>query len=81
MSVNYTRINWEDSPSTQTPLNAENLNAMDSAIDELASAVNNLDGVTDDIEELQTDVGAIKNDFAELGLSVVNGALNITYNS
>ena len=26
-------------------------------------------------------IGAIKNDFAELSLSVVNGALNITYNS
>ena len=63
MSVNYTRINWEDSPSTQTPLNAENLNAMDSAIDELASAVNDLDGVPGDIEELQTDVTGLKNDF------------------
>lgn len=75
MSVNYTRINWEDSPSTQTPLNAENLNAMDSAIDELASAVNNLDGVTDDIEELQTDVGAIKNDLSD-GTFTVNNAEN-----
>ena len=66
MSVNYTRINWEDSPSTQTPLNAENLNAMDSAIDELASAVNDLDGVPGDIEELQTDVTGLKNDFTQL---------------
>lgn len=66
MSVNYTRINWEDSPSTQTPLNAENLNAMDSAIDELAGAVNDLDGVTDDIDDLESKVGAIKNDLTNI---------------
>ena len=28
----YTRINWEDSPSTKTPINAENLNKMDQGI-------------------------------------------------
>lgn len=33
------------------------------------------------IEEVSDEIGALKNDFAELGLSVVNGALNITYNS
>ena len=31
--------------------------------------------------ELDEAIGQIKNDFAELGLSVVDGALNITYNS
>ena len=40
MSVDYTRVNWKDSPSTQTPLNAENLNKMDSAIGQIADAVN-----------------------------------------
>ena len=34
-----------------------------------------------EIKALDGEVGAIKNDFAELGLSVVDGALNITYNS
>lgn len=53
MSVNYTRINWEDTPSTQTPINAENLNAMDSAIDDLTSEVNDLD---DDVTDLKSQV-------------------------
>ncbi|MBE5928507.1 MAG: hypothetical protein E7267_03925 [Lachnospiraceae bacterium] len=30
--MSYKRINWEDSPSTNTPLNAENLNHMDKAL-------------------------------------------------
>ena len=30
----YTRINWQDLPSTATPRNATNLNKMDSAIKE-----------------------------------------------
>lgn len=29
---NYTRINWQDSPSAATPLSAENLNKMDECI-------------------------------------------------
>ena len=28
----YTRVNWKDLPSTETPINAENLNKMDKAI-------------------------------------------------
>lgn len=28
----YTRVNWEDLPSTETPINAENLNKMDEGI-------------------------------------------------
>ena len=39
----YNRVNWEDSPSTATPINATNLNTMDGGIEQ-----NSLD-----IEELQ----------------------------
>lgn len=39
----YNGIGWEDSPSTKTPINATNLNKMDSAIMQNAT----------DIEELQ----------------------------
>lgn len=35
MAKVYERINWEDSPSKNTPINAENLNKMDEAIDKL----------------------------------------------
>ena len=38
-------------------------------------------GAAADAKKVGDEIGAIKNDFAELGLSVVNGALNITYNS
>ena len=39
----YTRVNWQNSPNTATPLSAENLNKMDAGIEKNA----------DDIEELQ----------------------------
>lgn len=35
----YSRVNWEDSPSTNTPINAENLNKMDKGISDCASAI------------------------------------------
>lgn len=35
MAKVYERINWEDLPSKNTPINAENLNKMDKAIDKL----------------------------------------------
>lgn len=47
--LEYERINWEDAPSTETPINATNLNTMDNAIaalfsylGELEEQVNNL---------------------------------------
>jgi hypothetical protein len=57
MSVSYERINWEDSPSTATPINAENLNKMDMAISELTDAVNE---VEDDATDLKADLSEIK---------------------
>lgn len=35
MNKVYTRINWENEPSVETPLNAKNLNNMDKGIDDL----------------------------------------------
>lgn len=40
----YNRINWEDIPSTNTPLNAENLNKMDSALDEIDGRIVGMNG-------------------------------------
>lgn len=31
--ITYERVNWEDAPSTETPLNADNLNIMDEGIE------------------------------------------------
>lgn len=38
--VTYNRVNWEDTPSTNTPVNATNLNKMDKGISDCAAAVN-----------------------------------------
>lgn len=42
--MSYSKINWENSPSTNTPINATNLNKMDTQIKQNA----------DDIEEINT---------------------------
>lgn len=46
----YERINWENAPSTETPLNADNLNAMDAAIFNLSD---NVDALTTKANNLQ----------------------------
>lgn len=52
----YDRINWENTPSTNTPLNADNLNTMDAALanlDNLIVAANEL------ITELQSAISLL----------------------
>ncbi len=43
MAVVYERVEWEDLPSTATPLNSENLNTMDSAIASVVELANILE--------------------------------------
>lgn len=61
--ANYERINWEDYPSTNTPLDSENLNKMDVAIDAINREVQHVRGLvnnnTDDIELLDNRINAI----------------------
>ena len=45
--VSYTRVNFEDSPSTNTPLSADNLNVMDKGISDCATEINNRQPKTD----------------------------------
>lgn len=40
--ISYSKINWENEPSHNTPLSAQNLNKMDTAIDELVEKSNSL---------------------------------------
>lgn len=40
-NINYTRVNWKNGVAGGTPLNADNLNKMDSAIANLGSELNN----------------------------------------
>ena len=39
MAKRYIRMNWQNSPSTVTPISAENLNKMDKGIDDVDSAL------------------------------------------
>ena len=38
--LTYVRVNWEDSPSENTPINSENLNKMDAAIEAVVNLAN-----------------------------------------
>jgi hypothetical protein len=53
----YNRINFENAPSTKTPLNEENLNKMDSAINDLDNRV------IETHDELKSDLGELKDSF------------------
>ena len=47
--LEYERINWENAPSTETPLNAENLNIMDNAIAALFGYLGELEQRVDNL--------------------------------
>ena len=51
----YSRIEWENEPSTETPLNEDNLNRMDSAIDVIDTRVVDLYGYEERAEESAED--------------------------
>lgn len=42
--MSYIKINWQDSPSTSTPMNADNLNHMDEGIADVDERVGTLEG-------------------------------------
>lgn len=80
--MSYSRINWENKPSTNTPINAENLNKMDAGIaavtaseETTASKVAVLEGRVDEITTLPE--GSTSGD-AELA-DIRVGADGVTY--
>ena len=68
----FNRINWLNRPSTNTPLNATNLNAGDSAIDKLDDRIITLDTVKADMQFVNGMV-------ADVLLNESNGVITITY--
>lgn len=74
MPIQYTRVGWQDAPSTDTPIDAANLNHMDNGILALAEAfdeeVPQLQEQMEDVLEgyvpLQTGVTALQADVTTL---------------
>lgn len=56
MALNYQRVGWEDAPSTQTPIDAANLNHMDNGIVALS---NEFDRVIPGLEEVAETVSPL----------------------
>ena len=68
----FNRINWLNRPSTNTPLNATNLNAGDSAIDKLDDRIITLDTV-------KADMQVVNGMVADISINDADGVITITY--
>lgn len=81
----YTRVNWENSPSTKTPVNAANLNTMDKGILDTYNYVYNATrrtrrNITSDLSNLSS--ATSEQDLAKYGYSLgdyFTGASGYTY--
>ena len=56
--IDYQRINFEDAPSTATPLSAANLNRMDNAIAALCDYLATLETTVGELQEIITELDA-----------------------
>lgn len=68
----FNRINWLNRPSTNTPLNATNLNAGDSAIDKLDDRIITLDTV-------KADMQVVNGMVADVSLNSNTGVITVRY--
>lgn len=64
----YTRMNWENTPSTATPLTADNLNHMDEGIER----------ATDGAIALETEITTARGDYADLNARLAADESNIS---
>lgn len=71
--LNYQKVNWEDAPSTATPLNAENLDNMDNGLAALYQDVADLEEAVENIE-ITTDITNLPVSFGEPGEPGVDDA-------
>lgn len=71
MQKTYSRINWENYPSEETPLNESNLNRMDFAIDEIDDRVIDLD-------TQKASVTVVDNLIASIAVDDETGVITIT---
>ena len=79
MQKAYSRINWENYPSEQTPINESNLNRMDSALDEVDDRVIALDTTKAEITDISTLVESVTVDdtTGEITLTKYNGSTTV----
>lgn len=79
MQKAYSRINWENYPSEQTPINESNLNRMDSALDEVDDRVISLDTTKAEVTDIAGLVESVSVDDAtgEITLTKYNGTTSV----
>ena len=68
----FNRINWLNRPNTNTPLNATNLNAGDSAIDKLDDRIITLDTV-------KADMQVVNGMVADISVNDADGVITVKY--
>lgn len=72
MNKAYSRINWVNYPSTNTPINDTNLNAMDSALNEIDNRVVSMDTT-------KVSASDIANDIVNWTMNTLTGIITATY--
>lgn len=71
----YTRVNWEDKPSTNTPINATNLNTMDKAIyDNTAKTNEVIDGLDECFQSASNGKALVASAITGKGVSTASNA-------
>ena len=68
----FNRINWLNRPNTNTPINATNLNAGDSAIDKLDDRIITLDTV-------KADMQVVNGMVSDISVNDADGVITVTY--
>ena len=63
--MSYTRVNWQNKPSTATPINATNLNTMDAGIAALDTAIGTLETAVQGKVDKVEGKGLSTNDFTD----------------
>jgi hypothetical protein len=91
-NVSYTRVNWEDTPSTNTPISGANLNIMDKGISDCATEITNRQPKTDNnlnttaktiagaINELDSDITGLNTSLGGIKFRVSSGKLQYSTN-
>ena len=66
MPIRYTRVGWQDAPSTETPIDAANLNHMDNGILAISQELDTeLDTIRDEFDALEQDTSSQIDSFKE----------------